>query len=52
MGRLPSEIWALTPADTDLLVRGWNEAQAAQRGDVQPMTLEQFDELKRAYPDE
>ena len=51
MGRLPAEVRAMTPAETDLLVSGWNEAQASARGDVAPMSVERLQELKDRYPD-
>lgn len=52
MGRLPAEVRAMTPAETALLVRGWNEAQEASSGKTQPMSPERFAELKKRYPDE
>ncbi len=50
MGRLPAEIRALTPEETDLLVAAWN---AAQNGGDMPraMSRDRLDELKRQYPD-
>lgn len=51
MGRLPQEVLAMTPRDTDLLVRAWNAAQAAASGEVAPMKVDRFHDLKRQYPD-
>jgi hypothetical protein len=49
MGRVPAEVWAMTPADTALLVEGWN---AAQGGDMpKAMSRERLEELKARYPD-
>lgn len=49
MGRLPPEIWALTPLETADLIQGWNEAQAAASGEVDPPTMDAFEELKARY---
>lgn len=51
MGRLPHEIRAMTPRDTELLVRGWNDAQATARGEIAPMSVDRLNELKERYPD-
>lgn len=52
MGRLPSELRAMTPEETCLLIKGWNAAQQEASGQVAPMSRDRFEELKRQYPDE
>lgn len=47
MGRLPAEVRAMTPADTDLLIAGWNDAHAGDS--VQAPTIEEYEELVRRY---
>jgi len=47
MGRLPAELRAMTPEETDLLIAGWNEAQAGDK--VQPPTDEEYEELVKRY---
>lgn len=47
MGRLPAEIRAMTPAETDMLIAAWNEAQ--QGDDVAPPSSEDYDDLVRKY---
>lgn len=47
MGRLPAEVWALTPADTVLLVEAFNAAQ--KRDDVEPPSRAEYEELVRRY---
>ena len=47
MGRLPAEVWAMTPRDTALLVEAWNEAQ--QGDSVAPPTPEEHAELMSRY---
>lgn len=47
MGRLPAEIRALTPAETELVVRAWNAAQAGD-GPAPPSEA-QYEELVARY---
>lgn len=51
MGFKPAEVRAMTPAETDLLVQGWNEAQAPQSKSPPAMSQGRLDELMRMYPD-
>lgn len=46
-GRLPGEIWALTPAQTDELVTAWNDAQAGDQ--LAAPTPEEYDTLVARY---
>lgn len=47
MGRLPAEVRAMTPKETDLLIEGWN---AAQGGDGPPAPTDaEYEELVRRY---
>ena len=39
----------MTPDETALLVQGWNEAQRASSGEVEPPTVEDFDALVAQY---
>lgn len=48
MGRLPAEVRAMTPKETDLLVEGWNAAQGDDAGPAAPSDAE-YEELVRAY---
>ena len=50
MGKLPAEARAMTPAETALLIRGWNAAQAGDR--VEPPGREELEALMEQYPDE
>lgn len=50
MGRTPAEVRAMTPAETALMVEGWNAANGEDKGPA-PMTYERLQELKRLYPD-
>lgn len=47
MGRLPAEVRAMTPAETDLLIKGWNDAQGSQMPDAP--TAEEYHELVAKY---
>jgi len=47
MGRTPADIRSMTPAETDLLVRSWNAAQA-ESGPAAPSDAE-FEELVKNY---
>lgn len=47
MGYTPAEVRAMTPADTVLLIRGWNEAH--ETDDVAPMTADEFEDLVAKY---
>lgn len=49
MGILPSAVRAMTPEETTLLVEGWNDAQAAQSGQIEPPTAEQVLDLVAKY---
>lgn len=51
MGLLPEQVRALTPADTVLVVQGWNAAHAPADQPPPAMSRERLDELKRMYPD-
>jgi hypothetical protein len=48
MGRLPAEVRALTPKETDLLIEGWNAANEADTGPAAPTDAE-YEELVRKY---
>lgn len=48
MGFLPLQVWGMTPKETDLLIEGWNQAQAGDGMPAAP-TMEEFDELVRRY---
>ncbi|MFN6976708.1 MAG: hypothetical protein ACK4OP_01160 [Gemmobacter sp.] len=39
----------MTPRDTALLIEGWNAAQAAASGMVDPPTRADFDAMVRRY---
>lgn len=45
----PAQVRRMTPAETSLLIEGWNAAQSAASGNVEPPTLEQFEELVAKY---
>lgn len=47
MGRLPAEVRALTPWETDELVHAWNEAQAGDA--LSPPSPEEYDALVARY---
>jgi len=47
MGRLPAEIWAMTPADTDFLCEAWNAEQGDQ-GPAAP-TDDEYEALLAAH---
>lgn len=48
MGRLPAEVRAMTPAETTILIQGWNEAHAD--GDALPSDIgDTYDELIEKY---
>lgn len=47
MGRLPAEVRAMTPAETDVLIAAWNEAQAGD--EVAPPTDDEYEDLVRRY---
>lgn len=47
MGYTPDQVRAMTPTDTVLLIRGWNEAH--ESGDVAPMTADEFEDLVAKY---
>lgn len=47
MGRLPAEVRALTPWETDELVRAWNEAQGGES--VSAPSPEDYDALVARY---
>lgn len=51
MGHLPAQIRAMTPADVALLIGGWNDAQRAASGKLEPPTADEVAELRRLYPD-
>jgi hypothetical protein len=48
MGFTPAQVREMTPADTALLVRGWNEAHSSN-DDVAPMTSDEYRELVAKY---
>lgn len=48
MGRLPAEVRAMTPAETELLVRAWNEANSGSDMPDAP-TADEYEELVRQY---
>lgn len=47
MGRLPAEVRAMTPHETDDLVAGWNEAHSD--GQAEAMSAETYAELVSKY---
>lgn len=49
MGYGVAEAWAMTPKDTALVIAGWNEAQKAASGDVDPPSLEEYEALVARY---
>lgn len=51
MGKMPAEVRAMTPEETELLISGWNEAQAAGSDTPPPMTPDRLAELEARYPD-
>lgn len=48
MGRLPAEVRAMTPKETDLLIEGWNDAQGGDAGPAAP-TDDEYEALVRRY---
>lgn len=49
MGLLPEQVWQMTPRDTDLLVEGWNKAQAGKSGPPPAMSVERLEELEKLH---
>jgi hypothetical protein len=49
MGLLPEQVRQMTPAETDLLVEGWNRAQSGKNGPPPAMSLDRLEELERLH---
>lgn len=47
MGRLPAEVWAMTPAETGDLIAGWNAAH--DTGEPAAMDVDDYEELLKRY---
>ena len=45
----PAEVWAMTPDEMNLLVEGWNAAQAEQSGEVEAPSDEEYEALVAKY---
>jgi hypothetical protein len=48
-GLTPAAVRAMTPEETDMLVRGWNDAQRAASGKVEAPSRAEVDELIARY---
>lgn len=49
MGLKPAEVRAMTPDETNLLIEGWNAAQAEASGEVQAPTDAEYEALVELY---
>jgi len=49
MGLRPADVRAMTPDETNLLIEGWNEAQAAQSGEVEAPSDAEYEALVARY---
>jgi len=49
MSLTPATVRAMTPEETDLLIAGWNEAQASASGEVAAPTDDEYESLVARY---